>query len=165
MRCVFDIEANGLRFWKGEVPPADRVWCGVFYDLDSKEVHKFTPDDLDAMFAFMRSCTLLIGHNIIDYDLPLVTGLYGITITECEFVDTYLLSQLLEPDRKKHPNCPSKKGPHGLDNWGAIFGREKPEHEDWSKFSGEMLYRCEQDVVINRLTYLRLLKELGEHYA
>ena len=45
-----------------------------------------------------------------------------------------------------------------------MFGVPKPKHEDWSKFSPEMLHRCREDVKINVLVYEALLKELEGEY-
>jgi len=52
-----------------------------------------------------------------------------------------------------------KAGPHSVEAWGYRFGRAKPEHEDWSQFSDEMLHRCTEDVEIQHLIYTTLLEE------
>ncbi|MGJ8839522.1 hypothetical protein AB9H28_24425, partial [Salmonella enterica subsp. enterica serovar Kentucky] len=52
-----------------------------------------------------------------------------------------------------------KAGPHSIEAWGYRLGRGKPEHEDWSQFSPEMLHRCSEDVEIQYLTMLELHKE------
>jgi len=96
---------------------------------------------------------LLICHNEIDYDLRLIKKLYPTFKPNSLFLDTYLLSQLLQPDRA---------GGHSLQSYGERFGRAKPEHEDWSRFTQEMLHRCAEDVEINHLTYTYLMDEAYE---
>lgn len=155
--AVFDLEGNGLLNCINSQDNADRVWCGVF--KTHKEVMKFGGiGRISYMFNYMSRCTHLIGHNIIDYDLPLLKRLYNFELSPKTVVlDTYLLSQMLWPDLKKHPDC--KKGPHSLENWGCIFGRAKPEHEEWDRYSPEMLHRCTEDVEINWLLWEKIREE------
>jgi hypothetical protein len=54
-------------------------------------------------------------------------------------------------------------GAHGLENWGYEVGRGKPDHEDWSTFSKEMLHRCSEDVSINKLAYDKMEEEWGDY--
>jgi len=153
MRVVGDLEANGLLQWshdKGD--PADTIWCGVFKDLDTQAVTAFLPHEMEEMIAFLSRIEFLAGHNFVDYDVPLMKKILNFYF-QGELFDTFIVSQLCDPDRP---------GGHGLAAWGERFGIPKPEHEDWSQFSPEMLYRCEQDVEINYRVYLQLLKELGD---
>lgn len=156
MRCVFDLEANGLLQRKlnkkGEVKsePATKIHCGVFKDIRSGQVWVYRPDELEEMLALLKRIDLLIGHNIVDYDIPLLESILDYKY-EGEVFDTYTVSQMTYPDRP---------GGHGLDNWGKALGRHKPVHEDWSKYSDDMLHRCKEDVEINYLVYRALKKEL-----
>ena len=65
-RLVGDLEANGLLY------EADTIWCGVFIDLDTEEVFKFEPHQLDDMVAFLKESKMLVMHNGIFYDKPLM---------------------------------------------------------------------------------------------
>ena len=49
--------------------------------------------------------------------------------------------------------------PHSLAAWGYRIGRGKPEHEDWSVYSEDMLHRCREDVRINAAIYPILIEE------
>ena len=95
----------------------------------------------------------LIGHNIIDFDLRLIKKLNPSFCPSGKIIDTMILSQLLNPDRV---------GGHGLAAFGELLGHKKPEHEDWSKFSPEMLHRCTEDVHINHKVYDLLMEEAYE---
>lgn len=147
-QVVGDIEANGL------LNTVTKIWCGVFKDINTSEVFKFEPHQMKEMCAFLRGCSVVIGHNFIDYDIPAMKKVLGFEFdADVIIIDTFILSQMLSPDRKKHPRTAKKKGAHSLENFGNIFRRYKPEHEDWSKFSPEMLHRCSEDVEINFLTF------------
>jgi DNA polymerase I len=104
----FDIEANGLQ---NEVT---KIHCGVFKDKDSGEIFKFRSHQMEDMIKFMASCDVLIGHNIIDYDLPVINK-----ILKFEFkgkkVDSLLMSRLLNPKRVLPPHAKDRSAaPHGL---------------------------------------------------
>ncbi len=154
MRCIGDLEANGLLRHKDHSPPADTIWCGVFKDIDTKAVTIFRIHEMIEMEEFLDEVDFLVMHNGADYDIPLMESILEYKY-QGELFDSFIVSQL---------TCPDRVGGHGLENFGKIFGRPKPPHEDWSKFSPEMLYRCQEDVEINYLTYLLLLEELGDGF-
>lgn len=153
-----DLEADGLL---GE---ATQVWCGVFKDIKSKAVFKYGPSEIPAMLKFLETVDVLIMHNGVSYDLPLLRKLHGFTF-KGQIVDTLLMSRLQDENRRMPYGCPFIKpngkriGPHSIEAWGYRVGRGKVEHEDWSQFTPEMLYRCEEDVEILHLTYLALMEE------
>lgn len=149
---VFDLEANGF------VNEATKTHCGVFKKLGTKEVHKFRPHQIEEMLEFMSKIDVLIGHNILGYDFPLLKKLYGFEY-KGKKVDTLIMSRLLNPKRMSPPDCPNKKAPHSVEAWGYRVGRGKPEHDDWENFSEAMLHRCSEDVEIQELIYKELLKE------
>jgi DNA polymerase III epsilon subunit-like protein len=151
--AFFDLEADGL------LDTATICWCGVFKDMNTHEVFKFRPYQIQKMLRFMDAYDVLIAHNGIGYDFPLLKQLYGYTY-KGKKVDTLIMSRLLNPKRQVPANCPDKKaGPHGIKSWGYRVGRGKPEHDDWENFSEEMLHRCSEDVEILELVYNELMKE------
>ena len=60
MRLVFDIEADGL-YWD-----VSEVYCIVAYDLDTKAVHKFTPENILAGADLLFSADTLIDTTLSD---------------------------------------------------------------------------------------------------
>lgn len=125
------------------------------------EVFKFGPDSISEGIALLGEATTLICHNQIGYDLPVLRKLYGfVPSRETTIVDTYVWSMLLNPDRKNPEGYKGEGGPHSIEAWGFRVGRWKPEHNDWSRFSPEMLHRCAEDVEIQHLVYRELIKEM-----
>lgn len=148
----FDTEANGF------VREATRVHCGVVKILDGP-VRKFRPTEIYDLLRYLESFDVLIAHNGIGYDFPLLKKLFNWTY-KGKVVDTLIMSRLLNPKRLVPFNCANKKaGPHSLEAWGYRVGRGKPEHNDWEVFSEEMLHRCTEDVEILELVYKALLEE------
>jgi hypothetical protein len=150
---VGDLEANGLY---NEVSV---IWCGVFKELKGKRIWKFRPDQIEEMLLFLDSVDVLIMHNGIGYDLAVLDKLFNYKF-KGQIVDTLLMSRLQKPSRRLPPNCLNKKaGPHSVEAWGYRVGRGKPEHNDWTQFSPEMLHRCTEDVEIQILIYEALMEE------
>ncbi len=149
----FDIEADGL------LETVTRFHCGVVKTKGSGELRKFRSEELKQFLDYLDSFDVLIAHNGIGYDWPLLKKLYGYTY-KGKKVDTLVMSRLLDPKRIIPFNCPNKTcGPHSVEAWGYRVGRGKPQHDDWEVFSEEMLHRCTEDVEILELIYEALLKE------
>jgi len=149
---IFDLESDGL------LNEATKVHCGVFKNITTSVVTKFRPEAIKDMISFMDSIDVLIGHNVIGFDFPLLERLYNYKY-KGKKVDTLVMSRLLNPKRLVPPQCPNKKAPHGVEAWGYRVGRGKPEHNEWGVFSEEMLHRCSEDVEIQHLIYKALLDE------
>ena len=95
MKWIFDLEADGL------LDTATQVWCGVFKNIETGVVRKFSPEDpyfLHNMLKFMDGCQTLIGHNVLGYDFPLLEMLYGYKY-KGEKIDTLIQSRMLKPKR------------------------------------------------------------------
>ncbi len=144
---VLDIEANGL------LHQATDIWCAVGIDVNTREVSRFTPDNISEIKDYLSTVDLLVGHNIIGYDIPLLEKVLDYKYLG-EILDTLVLSWLLEPRLRQH----------GLESWGYRFGILKPKHEEWSYYSKEMLHRCEEDVRINHHLYDHLTEKANKHW-
>lgn len=148
MRVVCDIEANGL------LHTATKIWCIVCLDVDTRKIYRFsdsvlTKNKLSDFPAFAEKVTEFIGHNFIGYDMWVLNNLLGTRISYANVTDTLVLSRLLDPQQPLG---------HSLERWARFLKLpiQKQEHEDWSKFSPEMLDRCTKDVKINYYLYNHL---------
>lgn len=163
-KLVFDIETNGLYF------EAECIHCISIKDILTQETLSFTDNvkishedisgNLEEALELLSTSTELIGHNIINFDLPVLKKLYNWTPNvNTKITDTLVISRLLNPDRPKPSDPSCKGGPHSLEAWGYRTGVSKPTHEDWSVFSADMLRRNRQDVEINYSVYHLLQSE------
>lgn len=140
---VFDIETDGL------LETVTKIHCLSYAIIEEGEVLKRgSITDYNDIIDFITEQEVLVGHNIIRYDIPVLEELLDIKITS-DIVDTLALSWYLYPIRLKH----------GLELWGEELGMPKPVITDWENLKIEdYIHRCESDVEIN----LRLLfKQLG----
>ena len=150
MKVVIDCEANALYQPSLNTRPT-KIHCVVAKECVSGAVHKFAPghNSLDSLPDFLSGCDLVIGHNIIRYDRPLIRDCLGYSIPRERTLDTLVLSRL----------CNSVRPAHSVEYYGKLLGRHKPSHEDWSQYSPEMLHRCCEDVEIQLKMYFILQKE------
>ena len=140
---VFDIETDGLNATKIHV----LSWMG-----DDGNVHH--THDYVAMRIFFEESDILIGHNIIRFDIPQVEKVLGVHI-KAKLVDTLALSWYLNFNR----------GSHGLEGYGVDYGVPKPVIKDWNSLTPEeYAHRCNEDVKINTRLWRDLDIKLNKLY-
>jgi hypothetical protein len=107
------------------------------------------------MKSLLTKADVLIGHNIIRWDIPNLERVLGIKV-KAKLVDTLALSWYLEPSRVIH----------GLADWGEEFGIPKPPIDDWDNLTvEEYVHRCEEDVRINTKLWEKQWKHLKLLYG
>ena len=162
MRLLFDIETNGLPR-KG----MDCIHCIVAKDLDTEQVFRFndtgSTESVTNGITLLQEADVLIGHNIVGFDIPVIQQIYPFFQTKAELFDTLILSRMFFPDilsrdyRKKPIGMPAKLyGRHSLEAWGYRLGDYKGEFgktTDWSDWSMEMEDYCEQDVHVGHSVF------------
>lgn len=139
---IFDIEADGLT--------PNKVWCIVAKDIEQQKVYQFGPDKLAAGIKLLEEADVLIGHNILGYDMPVLEKLHGATFTS-KVIDTLVMSRLYQPVRENG---------HSLKTWGYRINFHKQEQpDDFDEYTPEMLEYCTQDVLLNEKVYFALINE------
>jgi hypothetical protein len=142
---VFDIETDGL------LDDMTKIHV-VSYSRDGKEVVSI--GDYDQMREFFSKAEVLIGHNVIRFDIPAVEKILGIKI-KARLIDTLALSWYLNHHRIKH----------GLEGYGEDYGVPKPVIKDWNSLTYEdYAHRCQEDVKINWRLWRDLDMKLNKLY-
>lgn len=163
---AFDIEANAL--YEG----VTHIWCIWIEDVLTREKWGFRPDQIEEALKKLSEADVVVGHNIIDYDLQALAKLYPDTIVyKFCVLDTLCLSRYLKPDRigdsPDYPKTDPRYGPsgHGLKQWGVFLGILKGEYGEqenaWDLFTEEMFLYCEQDVSVTVALYFYLCSVAG----
>ena len=146
-RILFDAEGDGLE--------PTKFHCFSLIDVDTQEVQEYGPENLEDAFSVLGDAEVLVGHNILGYDLPHTLKLYGVNLYDKHIIDTLVLSRLFNPTRE---------GGHSLEAWGWKLDYPKVEHEDWENYSPEMQHRCTEDTKLN-LKVLRVLEKEGKKFS
>ena len=143
---VFDIETDGL--------DATKIWCMVIKELNGP-IHKFGPDQLYQGINLLQEADVLIGHNIIGFDVPAIERLYNIKL-KGKIKDTLVMSRLFNPVQENG---------HSLKTWGYRVGFPKKEQPDtFDTYTPDMLDYCARDVRLNEMVYNQLIKD-GEGFS
>jgi len=141
MRVILDIETN-LKH--------DKIWMCVTREIGGDvKVWK----EANGLQKYLDSCDLIIMHNGICFDAPVLRRNWNITMKQNQMCDTLVLSRLLSP---------SLEGGHSLDAWGQRLGFAKGDFKDFdSGYSAEMESYCIQDTLVTEKLYLHLTAELN----
>ena len=154
---VFDCETNGL------LHDVSEIHCIAIYDSETEETTVFNDRGgqcrpITEALHWLNSAEIIIGHNIIGYDLPVFRKVYPFFNTTAEIVDTLVLSRLYHPnmmeiDHKRNwDRMPLQLyGRHSLESYGYRLGEYKGEFgktSDWKEWSQEMQDYCVQDVKV-----------------
>jgi DNA polymerase I-like protein with 3'-5' exonuclease and polymerase domains len=159
---TFDLETDGL------YRECTRIHCAVIYDHDEDRYHTFDPTDVHRLPEILKEADVLIGHNIVGFDVPVINKLFGIDLhPHCKLIDTFLLSKLAYYDIEDHlamsePCDPKLKSSHGLKAWGQRLKLHKGDYgtqEDaWTEYDKDMLDYCKQDVKVTTTLYRHLMR-------
>ncbi|MDA9877871.1 DNA polymerase [Luminiphilus sp.] len=156
MKYVFDLESNGL------YNDVSTIHCIVLKDIDTNKIIQV---DVKEALKLLSEAELIIGHNIIKYDIPVLKKLYGFE-TKAKVFDTLVATRLIWSDltdsdmKRVHTiNYPrSLVNRHSLKAWGIRLGNYKQQIDtDWSVFTQEMLEYCIQDVEVTHTLYQKIL--------
>ncbi len=129
MRVAIDIETN-LKH--------NTIWCCSTYNLDTKEVKTWT--NAQDFNKFIQQAKLVIAHNGIGFDFPVLNRVWKTTIRLSQVQDTLVMSRL---------SSPSRDGGHSLANLAKLVNRTKKEYEDFEGgLTPEMVEYCQEDVSI-----------------
>lgn len=135
---IFDIEADGL------IETVTKIHCMSIKQYRNGQAKNFSLTNYEDMRHFLMQEPILVGHNIIRYDLPVLNKILGGQYFIGRKIDTLGITWYLNPEMQKP----------GLESWGEIFGVEKPKITDWSNLSvQDYIHRCEEDVKINDLLF------------
>ena len=174
---VFDIETDNLLY------DVTKVHCMTIYDTIENKFSQFRPLEVargvNLLQGAINNDIPISGHNIINYDIPVLEKLYGLKVPREKrgnVVDTLVLSRLMFGDIKDKDMALYRQGvmpgylvgSHSLKAWGyrlgVLKGTYAAEHKDaWKTFNDDMLKYNEQDVVVTNALFKYEWKYFGEH--
>lgn len=168
-KIILDIETN-LKH--------DKIWMCVTREIGGDvQVWK----EASGLQKYLDSCGLIIMHNGICFDAPVLRRNWNITMKQSQMYDTLVSSRLLNP---------SLEGGHSLDAWGQRLGFPKMNYKkEWidaftfedngnpNSFRRHVSYKegdwfekpilkilqeyCIQDTLVTEKLYLHLTAELN----
>lgn len=130
----------------------DTIWLCVTKHNTTGEVRHWR--EADSLQQYLEG-EQVVGHNIINFDAPILKKVWGVGIPDNSLVDTLVMSRLYKPDIEvvlpKEGKAPT---PHSLEAWGYRLGSYKIGFTDFdSGWTQEMATYCEQDVQLLEKLY------------
>ena len=159
---IFDLEANGL------YNDVSQIHCIAYYDESIDQILSFNDEcpgkgmssPIVRAIQYIEQASIICGHNIIGYDLPVIKKLYPFFKPSGIVIDTLLLSRLYHPrlmllDKERNwPHMPLQLyGRHSLEAYGYRLGEYKGDYgktTDWKEWSQELEDYCVQDVAVTK---------------
>lgn len=187
---IMDIEANGLlphQIAPGETS-VSRVHCLVVHDIEANWYRSFRnngrEDNIREGIKLLEEADLVIAHNGISYDFPVLEKLYGFKIAKEKVFDTLVMSRLVYSNLADLDVVAMKRGKlpgrlfksHSLEAWGYRTGVFKDEYDGdpaitdeverkarkWEYWNQAMEDYCVIDVKATRAFFDLLMTQ--EHY-
>jgi DNA polymerase I len=93
------------------------IWMVVTKDIDTGEVKVWRA--ADSLVGYLKDVTLIVAHNGIGFDFPILNRLWSTKIRLNLVYDTLIASRLLDP---------SIENGHSLDAWGERLKRSKIDY-------------------------------------
>jgi hypothetical protein len=145
------------------------------------EAIAFTPEGIPGAVDFLNTCVrdgaTLVGHNIVEYDIPILRR-YGLKVPDKLLYDTLVASRAAYPgntlyhldrkllSRKKGLEGQLKPGAHSLKAWGLRLGEFKGDYSGgFETFNEDMLRYCVQDVKVTGLLFSKLRDKIPDAAA
>lgn len=152
LRLIFDIETNGL------LDDLSTIHIITAMNADTGEQFDYKPDQITEGLALLSSADVLIGHNIIKFDIPALQKVYPDFAPKGKLIDTLVISRLIWSDLsdRDHANIAKGKGmigkyvgSHALAAWGMRLGTHKGDYDGgWEEWNEEMHSYAIQDTVV-----------------
>lgn len=153
-RLFFDLESNGL------LDTIDRIHCIGILNLETGDYRGYKPDEVDSALLRLSKADEIIGHNIVNYDIPAIQIVKPGWNTEAKITDTLILSRLIYSDLKREDwdamrDMPKRLyGSHSLAAWGHRLRNHKGDYKGgWESWNEEMHEYMEQDVRLTAHLY------------
>ena len=160
--CYLDIECNGF------VQDATRIVCVGVKHNDAPAVVAYTEEGIREALTAAAKADVVIGHNLIAFDLPVIRKLTKVDFSKTCIRDTLVLARLHDPDIREtdfaRVGFPKELiGSHSLRAWAHRLGKAKGDAlvgiTDFAnlRYTEELGQYCAMDVEITAVLYRFLM--------
>ena len=170
-QLLFDLESTGL------LRRGSTIHCMVMRDAVDSSTHVFDHQPERALIQGIKQleqADVIIGHNIIGYDIPLLKEQYPDFDPKGQPLDTLVLSRLFYPhimdrDHERRPlGMPQRLyGRHSLEAWGyrlKCFKGDFGKHDgNWAVYTPEMLDYCIQDTEVTLKLWQLMQRRISDY--
>ena len=163
----FDIETNAINDWS-TYSDLHTVHCLSIYDPMIPKMLTFHGESIERGLLELQKADRIVGHNVIDFDIPALKKLYGFSPPLIKVLDTLVVSRCVFPDLRnddfgRNGFDKALVGSHSLKAWGHRMGSTTKltygeEDGAFNSYNEEMRKYCERDVIVTQLLHDFLFK-------
>lgn len=163
----FDIETNAINDWS-TYSDLHTVHCLSIYDPMMPKMLTFHGESIERGLLELQKADRIVGHNVIDFDIPALKKLYGFSPPLIKVLDTLVVSRCVFPDLRnddfgRNGFDKALVGSHSLKAWGHRMGSTTKltygeEDGAFNSYNDEMRKYCERDVIVTQLLHDFLFK-------
>ena len=171
MNLIFDIETDGL------LRQGTKLHCIIIRDAEGEQEpvvfdHRETQTNAMGMRR-LSAADVIIGHNIIDFDIPFLQKIDPSFQPKGQVIDTLTLARLYyanikERDFERQPaGMPQRLyGSHKLEAWGHRLKCYKGEYKGgWKEYNDEMREYAVQDTEVTLKLWQLLQRRINDFSA
>jgi DNA polymerase I-like protein with 3'-5' exonuclease and polymerase domains len=128
----------------------------------------FHGESIERGLLELQKADRIVGHNVIDFDIPALKKLYGFSPPLIKVLDTLVVSRCVFPDLRnddfgRNGFDKALVGSHSLKAWGHRMGSTTKltygeEDGAFDSYNDEMRKYCERDVIVTQLLHDFLFK-------
>ena len=167
LKLYFDIETNGLEDF-ALLSDLRVVHCLSIYQMEGDKIITYHGDSIIRGIRGLNRADVIVGHNIINFDIPALKKLYPREFNpKGKVVDTLVLCRVIAPDiapdDRVRDNFPEELiGSHSLRAWGERLNFPKLDYGQqegaFDSYNEDMKIYCEADTILTG----RLAQELRD---
>ena len=167
LKLYFDIETNGLEDF-ALLSDLKVVHCLSIYQMEGDKIITYHGDSIIRGINELNRADVIVGHNIINFDIPALKKLYPKEFNpKGKVVDTLVLCRVISPDiapdDRARDNFPEELiGSHSLRAWGERLNFPKLDYGQqegaFDSYNEDMKIYCEADTILTG----RLAQELRD---
>ena len=164
----FDIETNAINDWS-TYSDLHTVHCLSIYDPMMPKMLTFHGESIERGLLELQKAERIVGHNVIDFDIPALKKLYGFSPPLIKVLDTLVVSRCVFPDLRnddfgRNGFDKALVGSHSLKAWGHRMGSTTKltygeEDGAFDEYNEDMRKYCERDVIVTQLLHDYLFKQ------
>jgi DNA polymerase I len=158
----FDIETNAIEDWSN-LSDLHTVHCLSIYDPTTPKMITYHGAGIQNGLQELAKAERIVGHNVIGFDLPTLSKMYGFHPPLIRVLDTMVMAKCIVADvrnddflRKNYDK--SLVGSHSLKAWGLRLSKLTKlsygeEDNAFDSYNDEMRKYCERDTIVTQILF------------
>ena len=158
----FDVETNAIEDWSN-LSDLKTVHCLSIYDPTTPKMITYHGAGIPNGLQELAKADRIVGHNVIGFDLPALSKMYGFHPPLIRVLDTMVMAKCIVADVRNDDFLRNKFdksliGSHSLKAWGLRLSKLTKlsygeEDGAFDSYNDEMRKYCERDTIVTQILF------------